>query len=185
MPSELGVGVSIATLGPAGTDAEYLARRLSSGVILHDTFGAALAQACSEDCVALVACGCLSETETWVDLHFRFSDSLDMVCVTSVPTKPMCFAVNVNAGKPVRTVGVYLAVRALADRYAPEATVVGFASKPAAVQACAEGQIDACIGSLDTARHCDLSIVDVIEGSMVWGLYARRGLAWESVGEKA
>jgi hypothetical protein len=180
MATEFAVRLPIATLGPAGTDAEHLARRLSCVVILHDTFRSALRQACAEDCVALVACGCMSAAETWPDLHFQFNGSLAVVLVASCATKPMCFATNGQAAQHVRSIGVYPALRSLAQTYAPGADVVAFESKPAAVQACAEGRVDACIGSLDVVRaHGRLSVVDIVEATMVWTLYARCELDWQ------
>jgi prephenate dehydratase len=163
--------VAIATLGPKGTDADYLARTLTRRVFLEHSFRAALERAAEGECAALVACGCRSETETWVDLHFEFCSSLRIVQTFAAPTKTMCLASR-HPG-PFRHVAAYPAVWTLARRYAPEAEVIPCASKPDAVLACADGRADACIGSLDVATAHGLMIIEAFGATMAWTLYAR------------
>jgi hypothetical protein len=178
MPSsrhEFSCSLPVATLGPSGTDAEWTALSLTPEVILHPTFRRALEQACVADCAALVACGCYSETETWVDLHFEFAGELDLVAAFVTPTKPMCIAVRRAAHLRPRRVAIYPAVRTLAQRHLPDADIMPCVSKPDAVHACAEGRADACIGSLDVAAAHGLSILKTIDTTMAWTLYARQG----------
>jgi hypothetical protein len=58
LPSLGKIDVTIATLGPRGTDAYEVAVSLSDRVLLCDTFRASLEAAQRQDCIALVACGC-------------------------------------------------------------------------------------------------------------------------------
>jgi len=167
----------IATLGPIGTDAEWVASGLSATVLLYPTFRSALKQACNQDCIALVACGCMSDTECWVDLHFEFLEMLQIISVMALPTKPMCFAKSVTGSDLVRSVAVYPAVRQLAAKRTPTASLVFYPNKPAAVLACAQGETDSCIGSEEiVVQHPRLVVVERISATMVWALYARSSL---------
>jgi ABC-type iron transport system FetAB ATPase subunit len=90
---------TVATLGPAGTDAETMARQITQDVILCDSFTAAMDYAIAHDVQALIACGYKEVVkekvvDTWVDLNFRFFEKARIVNTYYRNTKPMCIAIR-------------------------------------------------------------------------------------------
>lgn len=174
------VRLRVATLGPAETDAATLAARISERVHLVDSFRDAMAFACADDtAAALVPCGYVARTplgllETWTDLHFEFSDRLQIVACWNEPTRPMCLAANTH-GTTHGTLVSHAATRWFAERFAPGMELHYASNKPDAARLCAEGQFDMCIASADVVRrHAALRIVQTFDAEMVWVLYLRR-----------
>lgn len=170
--------LSIVTLGPAATDAAAVASKHADEVRLVGSFRAAMETACLEDAGALVPCGYLRRTdhsvdETWVDLHFEFSDRLGISACWTHPTKPMCLAVNDQSHHG--SVVVHPATKWFADRLAPDKRPHYVATKTQAAQLCAAGEFDMCIASLDVVEASpSLRVVTTFTPEMVWVLYIRR-----------
>lgn len=176
-------GRFVATLGPKGTDSETEAKTISSNIILEDSFLAAMSRAEAEDGYALVPAGYVDReagrfNEAWVDLHFRFSNSMEMSALWESSTKEMCAAFNpskVSRPDDVRTVAIHAATQFFAIREFPRADPVYVKAKPVAVDKAALGHVDACIGSVDLVQEAGtLSIVERFHPTMVWCLYSQR-----------
>jgi len=174
----------IVTLGPAGTDAEAEARKHTMIVRLVDSFAEAMATAATSGVQALVAAGYLAlDTEdqpvdSWVDQHFTHTGVLRLQRCWESPTKQMCLAVrdDLPRGATAQTVATHPATRVFATLYAPGAQMVTVNAKPMAAQAAANGDVDACITSVDVAaRHPRLEVRFEWQPTMVWLLYGKGG----------
>jgi hypothetical protein len=178
---KLGKHLTVATLGPAGTDAENEANKHFDEVVLRGSFPAAMEFACSLDACALVPAGYLDAHDSgigdsWVSLHFRYLDRLELLALWESQTKPMCLAINngrVGSAQDVRSVALHPATEEFAGHAlgdGPQRTYVK--AKPLAVDLAATGDVDACLGSCDVVeRHPALTIVEVFTPTMVWCLY--------------
>lgn len=176
--------INICTLGPAGTDAATLAYSLTDQVRLVDDFRTAMHAAVKSGCLALVPCGAVSPRSTievqsqlngWVDLNFEFCEDLLIVATLVRSTKPMSVALRVGLSAP-RCIGLHPSTEFFARRHFPDASLKYFANKVAAVDACACGEVDGCVGSHDIiARHPDMQIFASYRPQMVWSFYGRPG----------
>jgi len=173
--------IALATLGPAGTDAADLAIELCPWVELVESFRKAMDLATTGPFVALVPCGTgpapgeKSQADRWVDLVFCYTGSLEIAGVLVRRTKPMCLArrrgLSISDSK---SLALHPATLSFALRYAPGVLLSFSRSKVDAVEDCAAGRVDLCIGSCDVVlRHENLEVVTVFEPQMVWTLFAR------------
>ncbi|MEU6932897.1 hypothetical protein AB0A05_27485 [Streptomyces sp. NPDC046374] len=166
---------TVHTLGPAGTDAHAEASRLFDHVAVADSFDAAVRDARESGDLALVAAGFVQKAgnrvvDLWVDLHFRNLGLMELAQVWESPTKPMCLATRPGTSS-VDTIALHPATEAFADRLVPTARRQYVDAKPLAVRMAAEGLVDACIGSVDVAVACGLTVRSQFQPSMVWCLY--------------
>lgn len=169
----------VATLGPAGTDAEAEARRFFDDVVLADSFEGAMRAALDSGTHALVAAGFVQRTgaqvtDLWVDLHFRHLDRMRIVGVWESPTKPMCAATGPRVAclADVRSIALHPATDVFIGQFTPGAERLYVNAKPLAAQRAAEGAVDGCIGSVDVVeRHPELTVREVFHPTMVWVLY--------------
>ena len=173
-------GARLATLGPAGTDAEAEARQLGADVTLCGSFPLAMGWAHENQGHALVAAGYLDVHErtfpAWVDLHFSFREQLSLRAVWESPTKEMCVAVRTGQCADldeVRSVALHASTRSLvADLFESGVELDYVRAKPLAVGKLVDGVVDACVGSVDVVgRHSELTILESFTPSMVWCLY--------------
>ncbi|MEU0518548.1 hypothetical protein [Streptosporangium sp. NPDC006007] len=113
--------------------------------------------------------------ETWVDLHFRYQPQLKLAHVWHGKIRPMCIAVNEDCpdGGAVPVVALHSATWRFAQEYLPTHTARFVRSKPEAVRQAAQGDVQACIGSVDLVEQAaNLRITHVINPTMVWCLYS-------------
>jgi hypothetical protein len=177
-PYEPGV---VVTLGPNGTDAHAEACRLFPRVELESSFRAAMRRALDRDEHALLAAGFVAVAQdrivdSWVTVHFEYHDTMEIVRSWHAPTKPMCVAVNVDAGA-VGSVALHPATIAFADSFGLPARRTFVEAKPVAADLAAAGDVDGCIASVDVVqRHPSLRILREFHPTMVWCLYRRRPL---------
>ena len=171
---------TVATLGPAGTDAHAEASRLFPDVVLAESFSEAVAYGEQHGTYVLVAAGFIERNETdvtdsWVDLHFRSYGRMSLKAVWEQQTKAMCIAVNTGRAdslEAVRRVAIHPATAVFARKYVPKATVCYVNAKPIAVDLANDGTVDACVGSLDVvAKAPNLKVHEVFRPTMVWCLY--------------
>lgn len=179
MPRDIRTG-TVATLGPAGTDAHAEAARHFGRVLLADSFNAAMDLGLSEGVQVLVAAGFVERDEhtlvdSWVDMHFRNYDRIRLVATWESPTKPMCVAVNRARATSLDTVdslAIHPATAAFARKFVPHAVPRYVNAKPIAVQWAVEGLVDGCIGSLDIVQeNSELDVKHIWQPTMVWCLY--------------
>ncbi|MFJ3220241.1 hypothetical protein ACIPLC_30515 [Kitasatospora sp. NPDC086801] len=182
---------AVATLGPVGTDAHAVADGLFSDVVLTESFAAAMAYGAQHDTYALVAAGFLERGEadvvdSWVDLHFRSMDRMLLATIWESSTKTMCIATNmrrVDTLDDVRRIAIHPATAVFARKYAPQASIRYANAKPIAVEWADQGEVDACVGSLDVVRKAaNLVVQEVFTPTMVWCLYQPR--AWGQRGPR-
>lgn len=171
---------TVATLGPAGTDAETMARQLTQDVVLCDSFSAAMDHAITNGTQALIACGYKEIAgkrivDTWVDLHFRSYGKVKIVNTYCRKTKPMCIAKRRGCENPGSIV-----IHPATESFVPLAPwkknleVSYVNAKPKAAEQAADGLFDSCIASCDVVKqYNNLEIVKVLEPQMVWALYER------------
>ncbi|GGL54915.1 hypothetical protein GCM10014719_65260 [Planomonospora parontospora subsp. antibiotica] len=171
------------TLGPVGTDAHHIAHELGE-VVLAESFPQAMHLAWEQNLSALICAGFVTRSgetirDTWVDLHFRYSDRMELVRVWSAATKPMCVAINrckIDGLSQAATLALHPATTAFADRYAPTCQRIYVDAKPLAVAAAESGDVDACIGSVDVVQAvAHLEVVETFQPQMLWCLYRRTG----------
>jgi hypothetical protein len=163
--------IAFVTLGPEGTDAAYLASRLSDRVLLFPTFRSAMESSASGDGAALIPCGAAdSSGDLWVDLHFGFRERLVLARSFECATKPMCLAqqIRMTANPGVSS---HRATLAFATQLVPHAPVRLAPSKVHAVRQCARGETEFCIGSVDVVEKHDLHRVACFSASMLWTVY--------------
>ncbi|WP_326621699.1 hypothetical protein OHA57_39010 (plasmid) [Streptomyces anulatus] len=196
MPSRLGeippnirtvtARATVATLGPAGTDAHAEATRHFGRVLLADSFNAAMDLGLSDDVLVLIAAGFVERDEhtvvdSWVDMHFRNFDRMSLVATWESSTKPMCVAVNLARAASMdtmRSIAIHPATAAFARKFVPHATPRYVNAKPIAVQWAKEGRADGCIGSLDIVQeNTELEVQRIWQPTMVWCLYEPKGCA--------
>ncbi|GGT56046.1 hypothetical protein GCM10010207_65140 [Streptomyces atratus] len=177
---------AVATLGPVGTDAHAVADKLFSNVVLTESFAAAMTYGEQHDIYALVAAGFLERSEvdvvdSWVDLHFRSLDRMLLATIWESSTKTMCIATNTRRADTlddVRRIAIHPATAVFARKYAPQASIRYVNAKPTAVEWADQGEVDACVGSLDVVQKAaNLVVQEVFTPTMVWCLYQPR--AWE------
>jgi hypothetical protein len=172
----------IATLGPAGTDAQAEAVKHSSDVRLVDSFADAMALARGGAAMALIAAGYIERdgdrtVDSWSDQHFTHHRELRVARLWESRTKTMCIALRHSVADvtQVRSVAVHPATAALLDLHHVPGRRVFVNAKPHAAAAAAGGQVDACIASLDVVTDIpELRVVARIDPTMVWLLYTRR-----------
>ncbi|MCX5256837.1 hypothetical protein OOK27_22335 [Streptomyces canus] len=150
-------------------------------MVLLDSFPDAVEYACENGTYALVAAGYLDMADgllqdSWVDLHFRYAHRMRLSAVWESPTKTMCLAVNgtrASTREEIRSVALHPATAVLARRILPaEARREFVRSKPLGVQKAADGEVDACVGSLDVVERAGrLSVIETMRPTMVWCLY--------------
>ncbi|MFF9011043.1 hypothetical protein ACF087_35365 [Streptomyces goshikiensis] len=170
----------VATLGPAGTDAQAEAERYFENVILAESFEGAMRAGQDGGASVLVAAGFLERdgkdvVDSWVDMHFRNHGRMRLSATWESNTKVMCVATNpASAESPeeVRTLAIHPATAAFAKRFVPLAAHAYVNAKPIAVQWAAEGRADGCIGSLDVVQQQEvLKVHQIFRPTMVWCLY--------------
>ncbi|MEU3721345.1 hypothetical protein [Streptomyces sp. NPDC031705] len=170
----------VATLGPAGTDAQAEASRFFEKVVLAESFGGAMRFGQTENSYVLVAAGFLERkggdvTDSWVDMHFRTFGRMRLVAAWENNTKVMCVATNpATASTPeeARTLAIHPATAAFANRFAPLASHLYVNAKPTAVQWASDGRADGCVGSLDVVRQAPgLVVHHIFRPTMLWCLY--------------
>ena len=169
----------VSTLGPKGTDSEHEALAHFSEIRLFPSFADACHHAQETDGYALVPTGCLEYKNgelavAWVDLHFSLIQRMRLVAVWESPTKPMCLAINrdrVTNRELIRTIALHRATAVFAKQACAGADITYVNSKPLAVNAAANGQVDACIGSVDVVAKTPLEPVEIFNPTMVWTLY--------------
>jgi hypothetical protein len=169
----------ISTLGPRGTDSAHEAGKLCSSVALFPSFPAAVDHAQQTGGYALVPAGFLDIrdgklADSWVDMHFRLLGRMRMVDVWESPTKVMCLAINrerVADRHAIRSVALHPATTTFARQACAGAEITFVTSKPLAVEAAVNGQVDACIGSADVVAASPLEPVEYFHPTMVWTLY--------------
>ncbi|WP_256115303.1 hypothetical protein [Streptomyces sp. MnatMP-M27] len=173
----------VVTLGPAGTDAHHVARGLGTALLV-ESFPRAMEIAWQQDAHALIcpgfvawAAGAISDT--WVNLHFRYSGRMEIVSAWPAATKPMCVAINRRRVPDIphaESIAIHPSTAVFADRYAAGLRRTFVDAKPLAVALAAEGTVDACIGSLDVVQAAGgLEAVEVFQPQMLWCLYQRIG----------
>ncbi|MFD5454002.1 hypothetical protein [Streptomyces olivaceus] len=176
---------NVITLGPAGTDAHHIASGLGS-TLLVESFPRAMEVAWQQDAHALITPGFVARTageisDTWVNLHFRYSGRMEIVRAWPAATKPMCVAVNrrrVPDLSRAESIAIHPSTAVFADRHAAGLQRTFVDAKPLAVALAAEGTVDACIGSLDVVQAAgDLEAVEIFHPQMLWCLYQRTARA--------
>jgi ferredoxin len=176
------VGCPIATLGPAGTDAQAEAAKHTDRVSLCASFPEAMNAALAGEVMALVAAGYIERdgdrvVDSWSDQHFTHFRRLRIVRLWETRTKPMCLAVRTTIAEvaDIGSVAVHPATAALLEAHRVPGRRVFVNAKPLAAGAAAAGDVDACIASVDVVtRLPQLRIVERIDPTMVWMLYACR-----------
>lgn len=178
---------TLATLGPRGSDSEHAGRLLveqleiDATVVLVDSYASALRHAWQHDGLALIPAAYQHKDaqghtlETWADTHFRIETGgqLELWLARVLPLKELALAARRNIEQP-RTVGLHAATQYYAQAFLPEAQPLYYASKPEAVRACAAGDADACIGSLDVVqKHPGLVVLRTFAARMCWTVYRR------------
>ena len=182
VPDRLAREISeVVTLGPAGTDAHNAARRFAK-VRLVESFPVAMETALRDSLAALVPAGYIAHsgdtvTDSWVNLHFRYSGRMTLAGVWHEPTKPMCLATGHRSGsspKELRTVALHPATAVFLEKHAPNSAPRFVQAKPLAVELARTGETDGCIGSVDLVRATGtLRILKTFDAVMVWCLYLR------------
>lgn len=168
----------IVTLGPAGTDAETQAKRISTRIILKDSFPEAMECAFRHNAYALVACGYKKVEEgrivdTWVDLNFRYDTKMKIVKTYTAGTKPICFVIRVDCLTP-RTIVVHPATQEFVKLSNPNLVISYVDAKPDAVRLTAIGRFDSCLGSKDVIqKYSNLKVVKTFYPTMIWALYEK------------
>ncbi|GLV87981.1 hypothetical protein Slala03_76700 [Streptomyces lavendulae subsp. lavendulae] len=172
----------MATLGPAGTDAQAEAAQHFENIVLADSFEGAMRVGLNDGAYVLVAAGFLERdgkdvVDSWVDMHFRNHGRMRLTATWESSTKVMCVATNPASAKTpeeMKTLAIHPATAAFANRFAPLAQHAYVNAKPIAVQWAAEGRADGCIGSLDVVQQRDtLKVHQIFRPTMVWCLYER------------
>lgn len=179
----------VSTLGPEGTDSEHQARKYFSEVRLFPTFAAAAEHAEKTEGYALIPAGYLDYrdgelADTWVDMHFRLLGRMRVMAVWESPTKTMCLAINrdrVPDRESIRTIALHPATAVFARKSHAAAEITYVSSKPLAVEAAANGLVDACIGSVDVVAKAALEPVDFFHPTMVWTLYGTEPRSAEAI----
>ncbi|MBC3840283.1 hypothetical protein GXW82_08915 [Streptacidiphilus sp. 4-A2] len=189
MPSDLLAGLPpnidsksavVATLGPAGTDAQAEASRFFERVVLAESFDGAMRFGQAEKSYVLVAAGFLEKegrdvTDSWVDMHFRVFGRMRLVAAWENNTKVMCVATNpamARTPEEARTLAIHPATAAFAKRFAPLASHVYVNAKPTAVRWASDGRADGCVGSLDVVEQAQgLVVHQIFRPTMLWCLY--------------
>ena len=169
----------ISTLGPSGTDSAHEAGKCCSNVLLFPSFAEAIDHAEETGGYALVPTGYLDFREgaladAWVNLHFRLVGRMRIVDLWESATKPMCLAINrqrVADRASIRSIALHPATAAFAQQICADAEITFLSSKPMAVEAAVNGQVDACIGSIDVVADSPLEPIDTFYPTMVWVLY--------------
>ncbi|MFE9606852.1 hypothetical protein [Streptomyces hokutonensis] len=174
-------GDKVVTLGPTGTDAEAVAHQLFTHVELAESFNEAMQIACLTGICALVPAGYLERDRTgihhsWVDLHFSYSDRLQLIRLWEQPTKEMCLAINserFSSISEVKSLAIHPATLVFARRYLPHARITYVRAKPLAARMAAAAHTDACIASLDVVQQeKSLRPVLMFTPTMIWCLYS-------------
>ncbi|MEU7206522.1 hypothetical protein [Streptomyces sp. NPDC045470] len=171
----------ISTLGPSGTDSAHEARKHCSNVVLFPSFAAAVEHAEQTDGYVLMPTGYLDFqngrlADTWVDMHFRLLGRMRIADVWESRTKTMCLAINqerVAHRDSIRSIALHPATAVFARQSCAGAETRFVSSKPLAVQAAANGSVDACIGSVDVVADSNLKPIDYFHPTMVWALYRK------------
>lgn len=178
---------TLATLGPAGTDSESAARRLSArlrlphALVLVPSFAEALEHAWENDGLALVPAAYAERdaagriVDCWADLNFRVETEgrLELWACHVLPLKELALARRRGVTEP-RSVTLHPATAFYAQAFLPAATPRFCVSKPEAVRECVAGRSDACIGSIDVVQaERTLEIVRTFAARMCWTIYRR------------
>lgn len=176
---------TLATLGPTGSDSEHAAHLLldelglASQVVLCASFDAALAHARETDGLALVPAAYQHKDATgvtlatWADMHFRIENegALELWLARVLPLKEMAVAKRVGVEVP-RSAAIHAATAYYAQTFLSGVPLLYCESKPDAVRRCAEGSVDACIGSLEVIqRHPQLVVMRSFVARMCWTMY--------------
>ena len=168
---------AVYTLGPVGTDAYNIARRITNNIELCDTFPSALKKAYENNQYALICCGYLERktnyiTDSWVDLNFLYFDKMKIIDVF-VNTKTMCVAKNIK--KDFNDIIIHPATKYFLKYINFKGEVFYSNNKPEAVYNAAIGKYDACIGSKDIVeKFSTLKIIEEFTPQMVWCVYESR-----------
>ena len=173
---------NIVTMGPFGTDAQYMASKICSQVELSSTFDEAMKVAYNKNMHALIPCGYVSRdqndnvNDTWVDLHFRWSSKMQIVAVWPSKTKEMALAVrgDIQDASDIKIVAIHPATQTLVSRMCKPDKFVYCTSKPEAFDLLVAGRVDACLASRQmVATNSMLQEIATVNPVMVWALYFR------------
>lgn len=180
--------ITLATLGPSGSDSEHAAQLLArepdlaSSVVLCPSFEAALAHARDHEGLALVPAAYQQKDaggitrNSWADLHFRIETEgrLELWQARVLPLKEM--AVAKRAGVDVlKTAAIHAATAYYAQTFLAGVQLSYCDSKPEAVRRCASGEVDACIGSVEVIEKWpQLVVLQRFVARMCWTVYRQR-----------
>lgn len=172
--------IEIVTLGPEGTDASCMARKLTQNVILKDSFRAAMQFAYNYHKCALICCGYIDKynntlVDSWVDMNFNYFGKMNIIDIFYDYTEEMCLAKRKGLeGKP-RTAIIHPATQAFLDCDIEKIEYTN--NKPTAVKKVAEGKYDLCIGSVNYVKMFDnIEIIKEFHPQMVWTIYSQNNL---------
>ncbi len=171
---------NICTLGPVGTDSEFLARRLSNNVILKDNFQEVInAIIENEVSTGLIPCGYKSSTtgDSWVDFHFKYYQDLKVLKILHENTKNMILIGNLTGDKDI--ISLHPATISLLPNSLSNIQRDLVNNKPMAIKNCLNYNYKYAIISEDIfIKHIALEyqIVEIarFNPSMVWTLYGKK-----------
>ena len=177
--------LTLATLGPSGSDSENAARlivkdlELHAEVLLFSSFEQALEHASTRNGLALVPAAYQQKDpqgntkHSWADLNFKIeTDSvLQLWAARVLPLKKLALAKRKDGGAP-NTVTLHPATQFYAETFLPSAKAIYVSNKPDAVRRCSEGFADACLGSLDVVDgYSNLEVIRTFGANMCWTIY--------------
>lgn len=169
----------IFTLGPRGTDAIDLAERITTGSVISSlSFREALEGALAVNALALVPCGLVQRgnekaDDCWADLHFEFSNRMQVAEILHCRIKPLSIARNRHS-KHKASIALHPTTKGLLKEVKiDDLNVVETTSKVSAVEMCASGSVEYCLGSGDIIKkfkHLEVNFNYKVR-SMIWVVY--------------
>lgn len=166
------------TLGPVGTDAYNIAKKITNNIELCESFPLAMERAFINKEYALICCGYINKDEnkqvidSWVNLNFNYLNKMKIIDSFFHKTKTMCIAKN-KEKETIERVIIHPATECFLDYINFDGEVVYSNNKPTAVLLTAMGDYDACIGSKDIVKqYSQLDIMVEFSPQMVWCIYS-------------